>query len=219
MDGGGKADDKQLSHIFRWLEGKQVEKNIIGPPHESLCKEAGDAMYNKHFHFQFFLHHSVKKALTPLPAHKEMSWIINQCCQWDNDTAASCPTLRVFFNGFLCFSSSVPPVDRPGPLNQRPPHGSLPPSWLVQMSPKMPVGQWAVSLGVSPSLPYWSDWMKSEKRRRKIMSSIYYFFRGEGRGTPRSICSPHRYTPHPAFHYCYFFCFYYFVNFFVECLH
>lgn len=176
----GKADDKQLSHIFRWLEGKQEEKNIIGPPHESLCKEAGDTMYNKHFHFQFFSRHSVKKLLTPLLPHKEMSLIINQRCQWD--TAESCPTLRVFFNRFLCFSSSVPPVDGSGPLNQRPPHGSLPPSWLVQISPKMPVGQWAVSLGVSPSLLYWSDWMKSEKRRRKIMSSIYYFFRGWGMG-------------------------------------
>lgn len=28
------------------------------------------------------------------------------------------------------------------------------------------------------------------------MSGIYYFFWGGG--TPRSICSPHRLTPHPA---------------------
>lgn len=108
-----------------------------------------------------------------------MSLIINQHCQRDSDKAESCPTSRVFCKRCRCLSSPVPPVDGPGPLNQRPPHGSLPPSWLVQISPKMPVGQWAVSLGVSPSLLSWSDWMKSEKRRRKIMSSIYYFFKGD----------------------------------------
>lgn len=30
----GKADDKQLSHVFRRVEGRQEEKNIIGPPRE-----------------------------------------------------------------------------------------------------------------------------------------------------------------------------------------
>lgn len=122
-------------------------------------------MYKEHFYLQFFSH----------PSDKEMSLIIKQHRQRDREKAERCPTSRVFFTRSLCLSSPVPPVDGPGPLNQRPPHGSLPPSWLVQISPKMPVGQWAVSLGVPPSLLSWSHWVKSERRRRKIMRSIYYF--------------------------------------------
>lgn len=127
----------------------------------------------------------------------EMSLIINQHCQRDSDKAESCPTSRVFFNRSRCLSSPVPPVDGPGPLNQRPPHRSLPPSWLVQISPKMPVGQWAVSLGVSPSLLSQSDWMKSwEEEEKDNEEHLLLFLMWI---TATFIYSPQRHTSHFTF--------------------
>lgn len=99
--------------------------------------------------------------------------------------------LGVFFNSLLLYplSSSlfseglnvtkplpVPPVDRP--LCCRWLFALSLPLQLLKSLPKMPTGQWAVSLGVSspPLFQWFTDWMKRERgwRKREIMSNFYY---------------------------------------------